>query len=227
MKQVNGVPVYDTLDELIAPDHTAVVVVDVQNDFCHPDGHFAHAGKDLSLIEDALPRMRRLVSESQALGIATVFVTQQTLPDNASDSPAWLRFKTRDGKAPDYTIPGSWGAELVDGLAVRQEDLVVPKFRPDAFLRTNLDSQLRARGIETVVVLGVVTEGCVESTVRTASYLDYYVVVVRDAVASPNRVQHDGSLRLFEARYPLHDCAELLAAWHRSRTAAAAADAAR
>ena len=87
------------------------------------------------------------------------------------------------------------------------------KFRPDAFHRTDLDDKLHARGIETVVVLGYNTEGCVESTVRAASYHDYYVVVVRDGVGSPNRVQHDGSMRLFEERYPLHDADEILNVW--------------
>ena len=63
------------------------------------------------------------------------------------------------------------------------------------------------------MVLGYNTEGCVESTVRAASYHDYYVVVVRDGVGSPNRVQHDGSMRLFEERYPLHDADEILNVW--------------
>ena len=213
MKQINGIWVLDTLDELVAPAHTAVLLVDVQNDFCHDDGHFARAGKDMTLVQARLPGIVQFVAEAQAVGLPVVFIRQQTLPDNASDSAAWLRFKNRDGKAPDYTLAGSWGAELADGLRPGPADMDLVKFRPDAFHRTDLDEKLRARGIETVVVLGYNTEGCVESTVRAASYHDYYVVVVRDGVGSPNRVQHEGSMRLFEERYPLHDMAELLQVW--------------
>lgn len=213
MKQINGIWVLDTLDELVAPAHTAVLLVDVQNDFCHDDGHFARAGKDMTMVQARLPGIVDFVAEAQALGVPVVFIQQQTLPDNASDSPAWLRFKNRDGKAPDYTLTGSWGAALADGLTPGPVDMDLVKYRPDAFHRTDLDDKLRGRGIETVVVLGYNTEGCVESTVRAASYHDYYVVVVRDGVDSPNRVQHEGSMRLFEERYPLHDAEEIRNVW--------------
>lgn len=213
MRDAYGMMVLDTLDELIDPHWTALVVVDVQNDFCHPDGHFARHGRDLSAIQQALPRMRRLVVEGRRLGIPVFLVQQGTLPGAVSDSPAWRRFKTRDGKSPDYTTVGSWGWQVDTGLEQDPADTVVAKFRPDAFVHTQLDQFLRARGIQSIVTLGTVTEGCVESTVRGASYHDYYVVVARDAVASTNRVLHEGSMRLFEARYPLADTEEILGIW--------------
>ena len=213
MKSIQGRLVYDTLEELVDPRHTAVIAVDIQNDFCHPQGHFARHGKNLSSIIASVPAMVSFVTESQALGARVVFIRQCTLPDGRSDSPAWLRFKTRDGKTPDYTLPHTWGWEFADGLTVRPQDWVVEKYRPDAFLHTCLDQILRANGIETVVILGTTTEGCVESTVRAASYHDYYVVVVRDAIASPNPVLHEGSLRLFEARYPMATSQQILGAF--------------
>ena len=78
---------------------------------------------------------------------------------------------------------------------------------------------MRTQGIESVIIVGTTTEGCVESTVRSASYRDYYVVVVEDAVASPNAELHEGSLRLFHARYPTHHSARVLEAIERARTA--------
>lgn len=213
MRDAYGMMVLDTLEELIDPHWTALVVVDVQNDFCHPDGHFARHGRDLSAIQQALPRMRRLVVEGRRLGIPVFLVQQGTLPGAVSDSPAWRRFKTRDGKSPDYTTVGSWGWQVDTGLEQDPADTVVAKFRPDAFVHTQLDQFLRARGIQSIVTLGTVTEGCVESTVRGASYHDYYVVVARDAIASTNRVLHEGSMRLFEARYPLADTEEILGIW--------------
>lgn len=215
MKTIHNVSVRDSLEELVDPKATALVVIDVQNDFCHPDGHFARYKKDLSSIQAMLPKLVSFVNAAQDLGIWTVFVQQQTMPGGKSDSPAWLRFKCRDGKSPEYTLKGSWGAALVDGLAPRGNDIAVEKYRPDAFVHTNLDQMLRANGIESVVMLGTTTEGCVESSVRGASYHDYYVVVVSDLVGSPNPALHDGSMRLFQARYPLATSDEILAAWRK------------
>ena len=213
MKLINGVEVRDTLEELVEPARTALLVIDLQNDFCHPDGHFARYGKAIAPVTDIVPRAIAFVRQAQALGVLTVFIQQQTLPHGRSDSPAWLRFKCRDGKSSEYTLTGSWGAQLVDGLAPGDADLVVPKFRPDAFVRTSLDGLLRASGIETVVVIGTTTEGCVESTIRGASYHDYYVVPVTDLIAGPNARLHSNSLELMTARYPVASAEAVLQAW--------------
>ncbi|MDE0944653.1 MAG: cysteine hydrolase, partial [Alphaproteobacteria bacterium] len=183
MRDVSGTMVRDSLSELVAPETTALLVVDVQNDFCHDDGHFARHGKDMAAVKAVLPGIRSFVAAAREHGVKVVFIQQATLPDGASDTASWLRFKSRDGKTPDYTLPGSWGWQFVDGLEPRRDELVVQKFRPDGFHRTGLDEHLRAAGIESVIVLGVITEGCVESTIRSASYHDYYVVVVGDNVA--------------------------------------------
>lgn len=212
MKTVMGREILDTLPELVDPRWTAVLAIDIQNDFCHPNGHFARYGKNVAIMAPAVTRMVEFVGEAQALGMRIIFMRQLSLPDARMDSPAWLRFKTRDGKAPDYTLPGSWGAQFVDGLTVRDNDWVVEKFRPDSFIGTHLDHILRTQGIQSVILLGTTTEGCVESTVRSASYHDYYTVVLSDAVASPNAELHEGSLRFFRARYPTHPSADVLAA---------------
>lgn len=220
MKEIQGRQVLDTLDELVDPRRSAVVAIDIQNDFCTPGGHFARYGKDVARMAPAVSRMVEFIAAAQAMGVRTIFVRQATLPEGRSDSPAWLRFKTRDGKAPDYAVPGSWGWQFVDGITVGARDWVVQKFRPDGFIGTDLDHILRTQGIESLILLGTTTEGCVESTVRSASYHDYYVVVVADAVASPNAVLEEGSLRLFRARYPTHPAADILAAMRRARPAA-------
>ncbi len=216
MRYVNKIPVRDSLEELVDAASTAVLVIDIQNDFCHPEGHFGRHGRDVSMAEEALPRMVDFVRRAQRSGVTTVFVQQSTLPDNASDSPAWLRFKTRDGKSPEYGLPGSWGRELVAGLDPGPNDLRVEKFRPDAFVGTDLEAQLRQRGIETLVILGTTTEGCVESSVRSASYRDFYVVVVEDGVCSCSRELHEGSMRFYRARYPLAKATDILSIWERA-----------
>ena len=212
MKQILGRQVLDTLDELVDPRWTAVIAIDIQNDFCSKDGHFARYGKNVARMAPAVARMVDFVGQAQALGMRLVFLQQASLPDGRMGSSAWLRFKTRDGKAPDYALPGTWGWQFVDGLAPRPTDWVVEKFRPDGFIGTHLDHILRTQGIQSVILLGTTTEGWVESTVRSASYRDYYVVVVEDAVASPNAELEEGSLRLFRARTPTHAGQQVLAA---------------
>ena len=212
MKQILGREVLDTLEELVDPRWTAVIAIDIQNDFCSPGGHFERYGKNVARMAPAVKRMVDFVGQTQALGMRTIFLQQASLPDGRMDSPAWLRFKTRDGKAPDYALPGTWGWQFVDGLVPRASDWVIEKFRPDGFIGTNLDNILRSQGIQSVIIVGTITEGCVESTVRSASYRDYYVVVVEDAVTSPNAELEEGSKRLFHARYPIHTAQQVLAA---------------
>lgn len=220
MKMISGVAVRDTQEELLELPRTALLVVDLQNDFCHPDGHFARHGKNIAAVTAMVPRAVSFVREAQQLGVFTVFIQQITLPHGRSDSPAWLRFKCRDGKSPEYTLAGSWGAQFVEGLAPRETDLVVQKLRPDAFVRTALDGLLRARGIESVAVIGTTTEGCVESTVRGASYHDYYVIPVIDLMAGPNAELHADALKFMQARYPAATSGQVLATWHAALPAA-------
>jgi nicotinamidase-related amidase len=212
VRTVNGIPIRDTLEEMVAPP-VAVVVVDVQNDFCDAEGHFARHGKDVSTAVAAVPRLVAFVQAAQRKRIPCVFVRQRSEPEGRSDSPAWLRLKTRDGKSPDYTLPGTWGAELVHGLVASPNDVTIEKYRPDAFLGTPLDALLRARGLESLVFVGTTTEGCLESSVRSASYRDYYVTVAEDLVFSPNAALHEGSLRLMRHRYPVTSSPAILAAW--------------
>ena len=174
MKTIMGREVLDTLPELVDPRWTAVLAIDIQNDFCDPKGHFARYGKNVGIMAPAVVRMVEFINEAQALGMRTIFMRQLSLSDARMDSPAWLRFKTRDGKAPDYTLPGSWGAGFVDGLTVRHSDWVVEKFRPDSFIGTHLDHILRTQGIMSAQEL---------TNVRT---LADRMILIEDAMA--NRV---------------------------------------
>jgi ureidoacrylate peracid hydrolase len=213
MKFAYGKQVRDTLAELVDPKIAALVVIDIQNDFCSPDGLFAKAGRDMSLVAANAPKMIEFVQAAQRAGILTVFVRQNTLPNGLSDSPAWLRLKLRDGKSPEYGTPGTWGWQLCDGLQVRTQDIVIDKFRPDAFVRTELDLVLRANGIETTVIVGANTEGCVESTVRSACHHDYYTVIVEDCVASSLPRFHETSLALMKNRFVVRPAREILEHW--------------
>lgn len=220
VRTVQGRSLPETSVELLAPEMKPVLlVIDVQNDFADPGGHFAKAGADVSDIQATIPAIGALLREARAAGLPLVHIHQNTLPQGRSDSDAWLRFKTRSGRSPDYTLPGSWGAEAVRPCAPEAGEPVVVKFRPDGFLGTNLDRVLKAAGHRTVVVCGLFTEGCVESTVRSASYRDYFVIVAADAVASAMPALHAASLAFMRSRYPVLPADEILSAFREGRKA--------
>ena len=217
MKTVNGVEVFDSLEEIVRPAHTALVVVDVQNDCVHPDGWFARHGKDVSAIQPVLPRIVELVAAARSAGVFVVFVEQTTLPANGSDSPAWLYFKTRDGRErTDYTLDGSWGQQTIDELKVGADEPRVRKFRPSAFHGTSLDKILRAHGIRSVVTCGVITQGCLQATTMDASFHDYYTVFAPDCVGGFIAGLHENALTFLYSRYDAADLSTLRGLWSRA-----------
>jgi nicotinamidase-related amidase len=216
MKLIHEIPVFSSLTELLSPKHTALLMVDLQNDFCTPGGHFHKYGRDVTLIGEMLPRAQAFLSEARRLGIFIIHLQQTTLREGRSDSAAWLYLKTRDGKDPDYTLEHTWGHEFVGGLEPLEGEPVVQKHRSSGFVRTTLPAVLAARRIETVVCAGVTTQGCVESTARDAVFFDYHPVVVADCVASTRRDLHDASLLVQSARHEVLRAKEVLAMWTRA-----------
>jgi ureidoacrylate peracid hydrolase len=215
MRELFGKQVLETDEEVLDPCHTALVVVDMQNDFGHPEGHFSRAGVDVSPVLTIVPRVAALVERARQSGVLVVWIRQTTLPGGRSDSPAWLGFKSRhaDGFDTAYTLEGSWGQELLDPLAPLGDEPVVRKFRSSAFTNTSLDAVLRANGAQTVVVCGCMTEGCVESTARDAGFHDYYVAVAEDAIASNTPALHDAALVVMRSQFRVRPSAALVQAW--------------
>ncbi len=213
MRTIDGKLVPENVAEAFDPSVSALIVVDIQNDYCSADGHFHRRGRDLSMVGRMLPVLQRFLAETRALGIPCVYTQQTTLPGGQSDSPAWLFFKTRDGGDPHSTLAGSWGEAFVPGFEPAPGDAVVRKHRSSGFVNTNLDLILRSRGIRAVAVCGVTTEGCVESTLRDAAFLDYFVCLVEDCAASDVPELHDLSVRVTRARHPVLSADVLLSIW--------------
>ncbi|MHB1567654.1 MAG: cysteine hydrolase family protein [Solirubrobacteraceae bacterium] len=224
MIEVDGKLVFTELSELVDPKHTALVVVDMQRDFCTPSGAFARLGIDISMYPTMVPRLVRLVDGARSAGAQIVWVLMTVLPGRASESPAQIRFNLRmqldfaGGEALSYTADGSDGQQLIEELPAREGDLIVKKYRSSGFWGTNLDMLLRSNGIQSVVVSGCTTEGCVESTARDAMFNDYYVVIAEDCVASDDREQHEASLLLMRHRFDVAGSEQILSEWARAAT---------
>lgn len=227
MREVDGRLIYDRTDELVDPSHTALVLIDIQNDFCTPGGTFDRSGYDVSMYKHMIPRAKRLLTAARRAGVLRVFIQNTTLRGHLSDSPAQVRFRVRLSRDPSqpslrYTEDGTWGHEFVAELTPQDGELVIDKFRSSAFIGTPLDLLLRSNGIDTIVISGCTTEGCVESTARDGMFLDYYVVVVPDCVESDTREQHEASLTLMRVRFDMIESAEIVEVWNSVATERAA-----
>jgi len=220
MVEVEGKQVFTTLEELVDPASTALVIVDMQRDFCLPGGSFDQQGIDISMYPAMMSRLARLLEGARAAGVTVIFVQMTVLPNRMVESPAQLRFIMRlhlASRGPlqplRYTLEGSPGQQIVPQLEPRPEELTVRKYRSSGFWGTNLDMLLRSNGMKSVVMTGCTTEGCVESTARDALFNDYYVVVPEDCVASDDPRQHDASLLLMRNRFDVVTSDEILRVW--------------
>ena len=220
MIEVEGKEVFTELEELVDPAHTALLVVDMQRDFCEAGFAFDRLGVDISMYPPMIPRLARLIEAARDVKVQIVYLQMTVLPGRASESPAQIRFNLRlhlgnhgDVEPLRYTAEGSAGQEILDELASRPGDLVVKKYRSSGFWGTNLDMLLRSNGIKSIVITGATTEGCVESTARDALFNDYYVVIAEDCVASDDRAQHEASLLLMRNRFDIAASEQILAIW--------------
>jgi nicotinamidase-related amidase len=155
------------------PDSTALVVVDMQNGFCHPDGSLYAPPS-----EDAIDSVAALVERTREAGASVVFTRDVHPPDQFEDAHYYDEFE----RWGEHVVEGSWEAELVDELDPREADLVVEKHTYDAFYRTQLEGWLDAHGIDDLVICGTLANVCVLHTASSAGLRDFRPVLVEDAV---------------------------------------------
>jgi len=187
-----------TLAQLVDPRHAALIVVDMQNDFCDSNGALARSGSDPTLIQAMAPRVRALLEQARAIHLPIVHV--RTEHSAWTDSASWIG--RHQGQQRTVCAPGAWGADYFAGFEPRsdasrepgQHEFVVTKHRYSGFVGTELDQVLRSHDIRTVVMTGEATNVCVESTARDAYMRDYWVVFVSDCTASTVQSAHDATL---------------------------------
>ena len=187
------------LRSVVDPGHTAVLVIDVQNDFCAPGGHTeVNLGKDVIDCQAVVDPIVRLVASARSVGAVVIWVKADY--NRTYLSPPLHARQVARGVANAYCVAGTWGAELYR-VSPEDGDMVIQKHRHSAFIGTELEQILRDRGIQTVVFAGVQTHVCIESSLRDASARGYYVVVPGDCVGSFDRDLHDKTLRCVEMHF--------------------------
>jgi len=180
MARAVEVPEYEVHEEVrVDPTRTALIVVDMQNDFVKEGGSLV-----VPDAEETIPTIRRLLALARESGIKVVF-TQDTHTDGDPEWEIW----------PEHVREGSWGWRIVDELEPRQDELVIRKVRYDAFYGTHLDHFLRLWGMDTLIVCGTVANICVHYTAASAALRWYDVIIPKDATSALAPFDLESSLR--------------------------------
>ena len=157
------------------PDRTAVVVVDMQNGFCHPEGSLHAPGS-----EAAIDDVAALVDDAREAGAQVVYTRDVHPPEQFDDAHYYDEFD----RWGEHVLEGSWEAEIIDDLDVQPSDHVVEKHTYDAFYGTELDGWLSARGVDDLLICGTLANVCVLHTAGSAGLRDYRPVLVEDAIGA-------------------------------------------
>lgn len=176
--------VLTTLDAILAPTRSALLVVDVQHDFVHSRGWTTRHHPGGPSLRHVIPPINRLIAAARASDVPVAYVLMEHGP--TVDPPNYRARYAARGMADDLLCAaGGWGVSLDDEVApATSGDITIVRHSYDGFAGTPLDSLLRERGVETVVATGVVTNLCVQTTVQHAFALGYYVVVAEDGTAA-------------------------------------------
>lgn len=193
----------DRLTRLAAkldPATTALITIDLQNDFCSPGGVMEAEGAELQPVASILPTITSLMAAARAAGVYVAHVRNAySTHDGRYLSESFIDVATRRLAGRALTSvplcePGSWGADHAPGFEPEDGEPVVVKHRYSGFHQTDLELLLRARGSRTVVPCGVATNVCVESTARDAFMRDFHVVFPSDASATYFPAAHAATL---------------------------------
>jgi ureidoacrylate peracid hydrolase len=200
----------------VDPSQTAIIVVDMQNDFGSQGGMFARAGIDISPIQAAVAPTARVLDIARPTGMPVIYLKMAFASDlsNAGGSDAPNRIlhlrmdvgepvMAPDGRESRILIENTWNTDILTELTPHPGDHIVVKHRFSGFFDTNLDALLGDLGVTTLVFTGCTTSVCVESTLRDAFFRDYRCLVLADCTAEPighalERSNHDASLFLIE-----------------------------
>ena len=202
-----------TLELKAAPANAALLVIDVQNDFVADGGFFDRIGADVKTVQKSIPNLVRLIDKARAAGVPVIFVQAIYDPETLS-APMRERNQRRSVEMP-RCLTGSWGAGFYSVRPAAGEPVVI-KHRYSAILNTELDGLLKSRGIRSLLLAGVATDTCVESTGRDAYFIDYYVSIVSDCCGAASQSDHAGALKRFDRDYgAIVTSDELIGAWER------------
>ncbi|WP_043307692.1 cysteine hydrolase family protein [Pseudomonas sp. ML96] len=203
---------------------TALIVIDMQRDFCAPGGYADQAGLDIGLLRAPIPAIQALLDAARVRGLLVLHTREGHRPD-LSDLPEPKRLRALNagaaigsqGPLGKLLVRGEYGHDLIDELQPLPGEPVIDKPGYSAFAATDLELLLRNRGISELIICGVTTEVCVSSTLRSAVDLGYACTLVSDACGSGYPELHAAALAMVDVEGGLFgrvcDSRRLLAEW--------------
>jgi ureidoacrylate peracid hydrolase len=202
------------LADVVDPSHTALIVVDVQNDFVSKDGFIARFGLDVSDMQAAIPRINDFIRVCRATGVPVIYlqevIAEQTVLPN---------FLALFGDFEHIAVrEGTWGAAFYDELLPPEPgERVIVKPCYDGFEDTSLDVTLRSLGVQTCIYAGFASNVCVEATARHGFVKGYYSVLLSDATGAATPDEHLACERVFKVFYgPVVRTDDIAAIWEKS-----------
>lgn len=208
----------------LSRDNTALIVVDMQNSFCADDGGCGKPGLPIQNLQAAIQPCVQVVAAARKASIPIIYTRYMYRPDYA-DGGVLIKHLLPELKDAKALQAGTWDVEVVPQLTPQDGDFIVDKNRPSSFYGTNLESILNGIGADSLVVCGVTTNCCVESTVRDASHRDYKTFVVQDAVAELDDERQQVSLRSMDMLFAnLVTVADVEGVWRGGQNSSQAAE---
>ncbi|MFC1941857.1 cysteine hydrolase family protein [Chloroflexota bacterium] len=225
MQIINGKEVFTNIEELADPKYTALILIDVQNDYISRGGIWEGLGEKFTLGQ-FVPNIKRVLDAARNSDILIAHIQFTVHPDFMAESPAFLRsrlirsgYKSEDSinKLIPYCVDGTKGWQIIDELAPLPKEIVIKKHRPSSFIGTNLDVILRSNNIKSVVLVGLVTQGCVLATANDAQAFGYCPIVLRDCVISHKPILHDAALLVMSSDKDVVDSEEVIKVWDKKK----------
>ena len=218
VKLINGIEVLTTRAEFLAPDRCALLVIDMQNENLKDDGGYARHGTQVGGMAGVTAAIRDLLAAARATGVPvfyTEFIHRSRHGVNLNDGPSL--YVHRDADFVSEVREGTWQAQTIDDLAPQPGDMVLTKTRASAFHGTPLAAQLLNRGIRSVVLTGMITQGCVLHTHADALMKGFYPVVAGDGVGAYEQEWHELAMRWMARKSPVYTVSEIRAEWDEAR----------
>jgi nicotinamidase-related amidase len=214
-----GRQIPNTLDEILNPKHTVLLVHEMLNDFISKGGALDKAGRRIDA-DAILSPMAKLIAAARAKRVRVAYVRWTNYADYSAYSDptiqsGWSRWSSGQ-MTPPFTVEGTWGWEINDTVKPAPGDWVLRKYRPDAFFATPLDTLMRWNGVKTLVIVGIGAEVGVVPTLMTASNLGYFRVAASDLLRPTNPARMDDAMRYVNDYATVKTSAELAEIWGRA-----------